>query len=388
MNSEIINSEPLSLTYLDPKRIALSKVKLSDLEGVYLKALQQVVQNADGALSRKPNPVTNKLQPGPSGDQHDYYSIGPYWWPDNTQPDGLPWIRRDGEVNPLARGDDTDKVRSKTLLYDLGHLNIAYIFTNKADYLNKTQQLVFTWMIDPVTKMNPNLDYAQGVPGASTGRPYGIIEWEKISNVVTSVELLEQSGTVNKLFIEQANAWLNDYLTWLLTSEIGIQEGATLNNHATWYDFQVIGLMIHLNQIERAKAYASDFKSKRIDSQIERDGAQPQELARTKSVSYSSMNLMAFLKVADLSRRLGIDLLNYEGEEGQSISAAVNYLLPYVHEQKQWEYQQIGGIKKALQEEVMSTLYVAFRLFENELVPQILIEKNYQHIEPEIILTF
>jgi len=26
----------------------------------------------------------------PSGDKHDYMSIGPYWWPDPQQPNGLP----------------------------------------------------------------------------------------------------------------------------------------------------------------------------------------------------------------------------------------------------------------------------------------------------------
>jgi hypothetical protein len=36
----------------------------------------------------------------PSGSKNDYMSMGPYWWPDPEKPDGLPYIRRDGEVNP------------------------------------------------------------------------------------------------------------------------------------------------------------------------------------------------------------------------------------------------------------------------------------------------
>ena len=36
----------------------------------------------------------------PSGDKHDYMSQAPYWWPDSSKPNGLPYIRRDGERNP------------------------------------------------------------------------------------------------------------------------------------------------------------------------------------------------------------------------------------------------------------------------------------------------
>ncbi len=28
-------------------------------------------------------------------------SVGPYWWPDPSKPDGLPYIRRDGEVRAI-----------------------------------------------------------------------------------------------------------------------------------------------------------------------------------------------------------------------------------------------------------------------------------------------
>ena len=27
-------------------------------------------------------------------------SVGPYWWPDPSKPDGLPYIRKDGHKNP------------------------------------------------------------------------------------------------------------------------------------------------------------------------------------------------------------------------------------------------------------------------------------------------
>ncbi|MCW2338229.1 hypothetical protein M2337_002462 [Sphingobium sp. B2D3A] len=44
----------------------------------------------------------------PSGDLHDYMSIAPYWWPDPSAPDGKPYVRKDGRVNPERTTADYD----------------------------------------------------------------------------------------------------------------------------------------------------------------------------------------------------------------------------------------------------------------------------------------
>lgn len=380
------------LTYIDVSQIELNKQKMLQTNSIYHDALKYTLARADKALKRAPNPVTNKPNAGPSGNLHDYLSIGPYWWPDPTKVDGLPWIRKDGEVNPLTRGNNTDQTRASTFLNDLGALNLAYLYatkaTTKSAYLKKSQQLIKLWLIDSNTKMNPHLNFAQGVPGKSTGRPFGIIEWEKISNIITSIELLTHSNSVHQTFIQQANSWLTEYLNWLLTSKIGMQEAATKNNHANWYDYQVLGLMIHLGQTEQAIHYSQTLKHKRINSQINADGAQPYELARTKSINYSSMNLMAFLKVAELADKLGVDLLNHQGPEGQSIKLAVEYLLPYVQGKKEWQYKQLGGIQKAFEQKAYSTLYVANKVLKDTTVPNVLLKNNIQHVKPELILSY
>ncbi|WP_111977611.1 alginate lyase family protein [Algibacillus agarilyticus] len=380
--------QPYSLTYVSNTRIAANKNKLAQSQPHVVNALESMLKKADKALTRKLNPVTNKPQAGPSGSKHDYVSIGPYWWPDKTKADGLPWIRKDGEVNPLTRGNNTDQTRAKAFLHDLGALNLAYLYTHQKEYLHKAKQLINTWLINPDTKMNPNLDYAQGVPGSSTGRPFGVIEWENIANVVTSIELLNAYKMADNHFIEQSNAWLNEYLTWLLTSKIGIAEGATKNNHATWYDYQVIGLMLHLGQKDNAKAYTHTVKRRRIDSQIHKSGAQPHELARTKSVSYTSMNLMAFLKVAELAKQVDIDLLHYKGDKGQSIKAATQYLQLHAQGHKKWKHPQIGGAKKAFKDKAMSTLFVANQLFNDDADLAKFIKQNHQYVKPDLLLTF
>lgn len=39
--------------------------------------------------------------------------------------------------------------------------------------------------------MNPNLNFAQGIPGKNTGRGIGIIEFAGITNIITAIEILE-----------------------------------------------------------------------------------------------------------------------------------------------------------------------------------------------------
>src|SRR4051812_37934879 len=70
-------------------------------------AYARLLDDAQKAMAAGPWSVIDKKQLAPSGDVHDYMSFGPYWWPDTTKPNGLPYIRRDGVVNPGSRGDES-----------------------------------------------------------------------------------------------------------------------------------------------------------------------------------------------------------------------------------------------------------------------------------------
>ncbi|MFP4367259.1 MAG: alginate lyase family protein, partial [Bacteroidales bacterium] len=76
------------------------KSELNKGETFYLPAYESLIAEADRDLEGGVYSVTFKKMVPPSGSKNDYMSMGPYWWPDPEQPDGLPYIRRDGEVNP------------------------------------------------------------------------------------------------------------------------------------------------------------------------------------------------------------------------------------------------------------------------------------------------
>ncbi|MEM0994057.1 MAG: alginate lyase family protein [Bacteroidota bacterium] len=363
--------EVMSLIYYNIDGLKKAKKRIAQNDNYYTSAYEKLIQRADKALNFDPNPVTNKAKAAPSGDKHDYLSIAPYWWADSTKEDGLPWIRRDGEVNPETRGNHTDKERIAKLWKVLSQLTFAFYYSNEPKYAEKAKELLRIWFVEEATKVNPNINYGQGVPGMTEGRPFGIIEWTGIDEVVNALQILEQRGMLEEDLKTEMQLWLTTYLDWLLTSKLGQEEGARPNNHANWYDYQVLGISIYLGQIEAAKTRAEAIKIKRIATQIEPDGSQPHELARTKSLSYSSMNLKAMILNAMLAKQVGIDLLNFETADGRSLLQAATFLAPYAEKEKAWTYPQLGDWEELIDDRLLPLFSVMSSIYGEPLLEDV-----------------
>lgn len=324
------------------------KIKQNDM--YYKEAFDTLIREAERLLLHVPNPVVNKSLIPPSGDKHDYLSIAPYFWPNEVTPDGMPWIPKDGVVNPMSRGDDTDFSRTSKMFNALDKLSLAYFFSCEKKYLIKIQEIINVWFVSPETRMNPNTNYGQSVPGGIEGRPLGIIEWG-IGSLITSIQLLKHEKFCSDSFCEEVDKWLENYLYWLLNSKLGKEEDAQPQNHGNWYDYKVLTLQLYLGYFEEAKERISQISKKRIENQLSLDGSQPYELRRTKSVYYSEMNLRAITLIAELAKQVGIDLWNYRASHGQSIDLAYDWLRPYVYGDKEWSWKQItpGGVSAAME---------------------------------------
>jgi hypothetical protein len=261
----------------------------------------------------------------------------------------LPYIRRDGEVNPETRGEFVDTDAKNKLFSNVETLGWAYYFSGEKKYAEKALQLLETWFVSPETRMNPNLNFAQGIPGRMDGRGIGIIDWSGINKIISPIQILDAHGILPEATKTQLFDWFEEYLDWLLNSEYGRDEDDYFNNHGTWYDVQVVGIQMMLGKIEMAKTRLEQAKTKRIVSQIESDGSQPLELERTKSLGYSTMNLRGFLHLAFMGEKLGVGLWNFESEDGRSIQKALGFLLPFAQGEKKWEYQQLGDLDDAIE---------------------------------------
>lgn len=348
------------------------KSEISSNNAFFLTPYNNLIKKANEEMKKAANPVTNKTIVPPSGNKHDYISIGPYWWPDTSKPDGLPWINKDGKVNPATRGYDVDFVRTKEFIDAIESLSFAYYFSDNYQYAFKAIDLLNIWLVDDSTKMNPNAKYAQGVPGRNDGSKHGIIEFTGLYSVIVALQILENKGIIPDHTKEGVNNWLSDYKNWLRTSTNGIGARDAGNNHGTWYDFQLLGLMLYEGDTVGAIKLANDFKSKRIASQIDTQGKQPHELARTKSVNYSTMNLWAMTWLASMAEQVGVDLWNYQTSDGRGIQKAYSFLKPYVLKPSTWRWQQItnGGAENALNTLTQPLFAKASTIFDQDLISQ------------------
>ena len=344
------NSKPIAtqtatnrqFTFLDFNKISKVKARIKEKSSPYKKAYDNLIKLADKALKTELTSVVQKTQTPPSGDKHDYLSLAPYFWPDTTKADGLPWIRKDGQVNPLTRGKNVDEPSKDVMITSAKNLAYAFYFSDDKKYAVRAIEVLQTWFVNADTKMNPNLNFGQGIPGVNTGRGFGIIEFTGDLDIISAIEMLRLGNTLEEKTDKALTKWLSDYANWMQTSKIGLAEKATTNNHGTWYDTQVTAILLFLKRDAEAKVVLEAFK-KRIDHQIEADGKQLEELARTKSLSYSTMNLTAFSNIAYLGKAVNVDLWNYTSPKGGSIKKAYDFLQPYAMGAKAWDYPQLGG---------------------------------------------
>jgi hypothetical protein len=307
-------------------------------------AHSRLAREAEAALRTGPFSVMDKARIPPSGDKHDYVSMGPYWWPDPAKPDGLPYVRRDGERNPeITR--DYDAPRFGSLTNAVATLALAYYFTDEEKYAERAALLLRAWFLDPATRMNPHLRYGQRIPGITEGRAAGIIETRRLVDMVDAIGALERSRSWTDADGRGMREWMSAYLRWLLASEIGKEEQRARNNHGTWYDAQVAALALFTGDTALARSTLEASKLRRIGSQITADGRQPFELARTRSLAYSAMNLEGLCRLAELGRHVGVDLWSYESPSGGgSIRKALDYIAPYVDPAREWAGRQITPI--------------------------------------------
>ena len=338
---ERVEVAPPRVFLLDATHVAAARQRIREGDQNYARALAALEHEAETALKAGPFSVMLKTNVPPSGDKHDYMSIAPYFWPDPKKPDGLPYLRRDGERNSANRTSDRRNLGE--LIETVEQLGQAWYFSGKEKYATKAMQLLRTWFLDPAQRMNPNLQFGQAVPGVNSGRGIGLIETAGLTGLVDAIGLLSDCQAWTQADQRGTEDWFREFLRWMHESPHGRDEAAAKNNHGTWYDVQVASFALFVKQPGIAMNVLQAAGAKRIARQIEPDGRQPLELARTKAWGYSTMNLRGLMSLATLGEHVGVDLWHYETADGRSLRKALDYLLPFATGENEWPHQQLGG---------------------------------------------
>lgn len=298
----------------------------------------ELKQRAQKAMIVKPVHITDQICPLSLGTPHDFYSNGDYWWPDPERKDGLPYMRRDGHCNPNAFFAHRNLLQ--TMKNAVADLAAGYRLTGEEKYSRVACRMLWEFFLDSNTKMNPNLCYAQAIPGVCPGRGIGIIDSLHLIDVPYAIEALKPSAAMTKELYYGLLKWFRDYLYWMKTHEYGIAEMNESNNHSVCWFAQAAVFAWFTGDEESLSFCRKQFREVLIPRQMANDGSFPAELARTRPYHYSLFvvdNLCTICQAASCEQD---DLWMFSLSDGRGMRRAIDFLYPYIVDKSKWPYQK------------------------------------------------
>ncbi|KAG9100714.1 hypothetical protein FS749_013403 [Ceratobasidium sp. UAMH 11750] len=306
-------------------------------------AQANTIQDAEFVAAQGPWTVTSKPILPPTNSSHDYLSLRPYFWPDCSSVGNTtaltdqqiytmcPYVRRDGEFNPDARMvNDTGAFQalSDSIFYNA----LAWSYTKDSKYSTNIANQINTWFLDPDKLMTPNLNYAQLLrgPGVQEGSHTGVLDLKGMAKLTSGVLTLRkgQAAEWTQTLDDGLNAWVKEYIVWLTTNSMALEEKAATNNHGSYYFNQLASLQLLVGDTAGAKATIEEFFSGIYQNQIAANGDQPLETDRTRPYHYRAYNLMAMVINAKIGSYVGItDAWNRTSKSGAGIKQACDYAM-------------------------------------------------------------
>jgi len=294
----------------------------------------RILNAAAAYLALEPETITVFPSPKSPGGLHDFFSQADYFWPDPKNPDG-PYVNRDGQSNP----DNFNGHRKAMIALSIRMpaLTAAWLLTKDRRYGQRACEHLRAWFVTPATRMTPNLEYAQGVHGVSTGRSYGIIDTLHLVEVARAASLVAPK-LMNAGDYAALQEWFRSYLAWMKTSDKGMTERDAKNNHATCWALQAAEFARLIGDGATRDEVHKQYTDVLLPGQLGADGSFPKELTRTKPYSYSIFNFDVMAALCQSLRGVGADLFAFRLTDGRGICKAAEFLFPYLKDKGAWPY--------------------------------------------------
>ena len=298
---------------------------------------QWIIRRAETALDEGPFTVTNKdHHPVDGATVHDFFSHLVHYWPNPDTDDGLPWVQRDGHVNPDSF-HDFDEMRVTTRV---GFLGLAYLLTEDERFAEHAASLTRTFFLDPETRMNPNCEYANTVPGKpERGTRFMVagfhLRFRELFDALAIIEASPHWTDDDKRAMQQ---WCREFVHWMETSDTALSERRKDNNHATAYYMQAALLSLYADDRRRARRYVQEYADDVMPRQLKAGGMQPAEFDRNNNLEYLVYNLSIIMDLAALGDRVGVDLWHVVTDEGGSLRGSLEMLVPAMTGALEWKH--------------------------------------------------
>ncbi|MGN6642430.1 MAG: alginate lyase family protein, partial [Verrucomicrobiota bacterium] len=294
----------------------------------------RILKAADVALKQEPVSITKFHAEHSSGGPHDFFSNADYFWPDPTKSNGLPFISRDGMSYPGVF--TAHRMAMRDLRDAVAALGAAYKINQDERYARKAAELLRVFFLDPATRMNPNLEYAQAVLGRSPGRSYGIIDALHLIEIPPAITAMQQSAPFSPELIAGLKRWFADLSDWMVTSKNGREEATAKNNHAVAFWLQIACFARFTGDEAKLAECRRQFKEVFVPNQMADDGSFPQELNRTKPYGYSIFQLDNMATLCQVLTTPEDNLWEFQLPDGRGMRQAVAYLYPFLADKSKW----------------------------------------------------
>jgi Alginate lyase len=296
----------------------------------------RILKAADAALGLEPITITRYRAKLSKGGTNDFYSNADYFWPDPKKPDGLPYINRDGESNP----DNffQHRIVMRQLRDAVAALAAAYKITGEDRYVVKAVTLLRVFFLDPKTRMNPNLQFAQAVPGLSSGRSWGIIDGLHLAEIPFAIRVMQTSSSFPPEVTAGLRQWFREMSEWMMTSENGRAEAAAMNNHSVAFFVQIASFARFVGDEDKLAECRRRYKNVFLPNQMAVDGSFPLELKRTKPYGYSIFQLDNMATLCQVLSTADDNLWTFELPDGRGIRRATEFLYPYLADKSRWPF--------------------------------------------------
>jgi Alginate lyase len=294
----------------------------------------RILTAADRYLTMQPITVTASHSERSKGGPHDYFSEGDYWWPDEKNPNG-PYVRRDGFTNP--NNFDDHRRAMVRLSQIVPALAAAWELTGKKEYADHAGLHLRAWFVDPATKMNPNLEYAQAIFNLNQGRGIGIIDTLHLVEPTRAATVLASAGVLEGA--AEIKHWFAQYLEWMRTSANGQEERDAKNNHGSCWVMQAAEFARFTANTEVMNWCRERFKTVLLQDQVAADGSLPLELARTKPYSYCLFDLDVMSTICQTLSTTSDNLWTFATPDGRGMRKVVAFMFPFLKDKKAWPFK-------------------------------------------------
>ena len=116
---------------------------------------------------------------------------------------------KDGQSNPNNFNAHREVMRNLTQV--VGDLASASVLTGEAKYALKANEMLSFFFLDSKTKMNPNLQFAQAIPGITPGRGVGVIDSLHLIEIPVAIEILSHNPAFSKTIHVGLKDWFKTY---------------------------------------------------------------------------------------------------------------------------------------------------------------------------------